>query len=117
MATTAIWDVTDRLDRVIDYAANPEKTGNPDFSSPDFQCLRKVLDYTQQDVKTEKQFYVTGINCDPATSCGQMGRTISEAGRHPGLSRLPSLRAGRGHPRNRPRHRREAGQRTLGRPL
>ncbi|GIQ66703.1 hypothetical protein PACILC2_52710 [Paenibacillus cisolokensis] len=25
MATTAIWDVTDRLKRVIDYAANPEK--------------------------------------------------------------------------------------------
>ncbi|TEB17093.1 Relaxase/Mobilization nuclease domain protein [Pelotomaculum sp. FP] len=75
MATTAIWDVTDRLDRVIDYAANPEKTENPDFNSPDFQGLRKVLDYTQQDVKTEKQFYVTGINCDPATACQQMGRT------------------------------------------
>ena len=31
MATTAIWDVTDRLERVIDYAANPEKTENHDF--------------------------------------------------------------------------------------
>ncbi|MEL7568355.1 MAG: hypothetical protein AAGU27_26250 [Dehalobacterium sp.] len=26
MATTAIWDVTDRLDRVIDYATNSQKT-------------------------------------------------------------------------------------------
>ena len=75
MATTAIWDVTDRLDRVIDYATNPQKTENLDFSSPDFQGLQNVLTYTQQDTKTEKQFYVTGINCDPDTACKQMGRT------------------------------------------
>lgn len=75
MATTAIWDVTDRLDRVIDYTTNPQKTENLDFSSSDFQGLQNVLDYTQQDAKTEKQFYVTGINCDPATACEQMSRT------------------------------------------
>ena len=75
MATTAIWDVTDRLDRVIDYATNPEKTENLDFSSPDFQGLQSVLNYTKQDTKTEKQFYVSGINCDPATACGQMRGT------------------------------------------
>jgi hypothetical protein len=85
MATTAIWDVTDRLDRVIDYAANPEKTENPDFTSPDFQGLRKVLDYTQQDVKTEKQFYVTGLNCDPATACQQMGRTKRQYQKQDGI--------------------------------
>ncbi len=75
MATTAIWDVTDRLDRVIDYATNPQKTENHDFSSPNFQGLQNVLAYTQQDAKTEKQFYVTGINCDIDTACEQMGRT------------------------------------------
>lgn len=75
MATTAIWDVTDRLDRVIDYATNPEKTENLDFSDTEFQGLRNVLEYTQEDDKTEKQFYVTGINCDPATACEQMSRT------------------------------------------
>ncbi len=85
MATTAIWDVTDRLDRVIDYAANPEKTENPDFTSPVFQGLRKVLDYTQQDVKTEKQFYVTGINCDPATACEQMVRTKRQYQKQDGI--------------------------------
>jgi len=67
--------VTDRLDRVINYAANPDKTENLDFSSPDFQGLQNVLDYTQQDTKTEKQFYVTGINCDPAAACRQMSQT------------------------------------------
>jgi hypothetical protein len=75
MATTAIWDVTDRLDRVIDYATNPEKTENLDFSDTVFQGLRNVLEYTQEDDKTEKQFYVTGINCDPDTACEQMSRT------------------------------------------
>jgi hypothetical protein len=75
MATTAIWDVTDRLDRVIDYAANPEKTGNIDFSHPDFRGLRDVLEYTQQDKKTEKQFFISGINCDTTIACKQMSQT------------------------------------------
>ena len=75
MATTAIWDVTDRLDRVIDYATNPQKIENLDFSSLGFQGLQNVLAYTQQDAKTQKQFYVTGINCDPDTACQQMNRT------------------------------------------
>lgn len=75
MATTAIWDVTDRLDRVIDYATNPDKTENNDYANQIFQGLRDVLNYTAQDSKTEKQFYVTGINCDPATACKQMSGT------------------------------------------
>jgi hypothetical protein len=75
MATTAIWDVTDRLDRVIDYATNPDKTENLNFLSPDLQGLRDVLEYTAREDKTEKQFYVTGINCDPVTACKQMSKT------------------------------------------
>lgn len=75
MATTAIWDVTDRLKRVIDYATNPEKTENLDFSTTAFQGLQNVLEYTKQNAKTEKQFYVTGINCDPSTAYEQMSRT------------------------------------------
>ncbi len=85
MATTAIWDVTDRLDRVINYATNPEKTENLDFTSSDFPGLRKVLDYTQQDVKTERQFYVTGLNCDPATAYQQMGRTKRQYQKQDGI--------------------------------
>jgi hypothetical protein len=75
MATTAIWDVKDRLDRVINYATNPTKTENLDFNSPDFQGLREVLQYTAQDDKTEKQFYVTGLNCDPVSAQKQMSQT------------------------------------------
>lgn len=75
MATTAIWDVTDRLDRVINYATNSNKTENFDYSNSDFKGLQNLLGYTVRDDKTEKQFYVTGINCDPASACKQMLQT------------------------------------------
>jgi len=75
MATTAIWDVKDRLERVINYTSNPDKTENPDFPCSGLHGLQNVLDYMQMDSKTEHQFYVTGINCDPAIACEQMRRT------------------------------------------
>ncbi|MEI6101867.1 MAG: relaxase/mobilization nuclease domain-containing protein, partial [Eubacteriales bacterium] len=40
-----------------------------------FDGLRDVLDYTQKDFKTEQQFYVTGVNCDPAIAYEQMKNT------------------------------------------
>ncbi len=75
MATTAIWDVKDRLDRVINYATNSDKTENHIYSSPDFKGLQNLLGYTARDDKTEKQFYVTGINCDPSSAYRQMSQT------------------------------------------
>ena len=93
MATTAIWDVKDRLDRVIDYATNPGKTENLDFPDAVFQGLRDVLDYTQEDLKTEKQFYVTGINCDPATAYEQMSRTKLQFQKTDGILAFHSYQA------------------------
>lgn len=72
MATTAIWDVTDRLKRVIDYAANPDKTA---VDRDEQHSLQQVLDYMQDGGKTEKRLYVSGINCDPLTAHEQMQRT------------------------------------------
>ncbi|WP_248929883.1 relaxase/mobilization nuclease domain-containing protein [Paenibacillus hamazuiensis] len=73
MATTAIWDVTDRLKRVIDYAINPDKTAQDRAEKN--EGLRQVLEYAKADVKTERQLYVSGINCDPLTAYEQMQRT------------------------------------------
>lgn len=70
VATTAIWGVTDRLKRVLDYAANPDKTAERSEGG-----LEQVLAYTQADAKTEKQLYVSGVNCDPLTAYEQMQRT------------------------------------------
>ncbi|MPY19888.1 relaxase/mobilization nuclease domain-containing protein [Paenibacillus glucanolyticus] len=72
MATTAIWDVTDRLKRVLDYTRNPDKTAQ-DRSEPD--SLQQALGYATAGEKTEKQLYVSGINCDPLTAYEQMQRT------------------------------------------
>ncbi|KAI5805252.1 Relaxase/Mobilization nuclease domain-containing protein [Pyronema omphalodes] len=72
LATTAIWDVTDRLKRVIDYVANPEKTILPQTVE---NGLQQALNYVQDGSKTERQLYVSGINCDPLTAYEQMQRT------------------------------------------
>ena len=67
MAVTAIWDVKDNLNRVIDYTSNPNKTEKIDDSTYRFNGLSQVISYTTQDLKTEKQLYVTGINCSLST--------------------------------------------------
>lgn len=75
MATTAIWDVKGWIGQVVYYVENPAKTENPDFSGADIQGLRDVMNYATQDYKTEKQFYVSGINCMPETARQQMMMT------------------------------------------
>lgn len=61
MAATKIWNIKGRIDKVLNYAANPEKTK---YSEADLQCLRDVMDYAMDDFKTEEQYYVSGINCE-----------------------------------------------------
>jgi len=72
MATTAIWDIKGRLDKVVNYAKNPDKTAASVYSQNELQGLGDVMDYTMQDHKTEQRLYVTGINCDPETARDQM---------------------------------------------
>jgi len=63
MAVTRLWEVKTRLDHVIDYATNKTKTENPNYSEEELQALSDVLAYAKDEEKTEKQFFVTGINC------------------------------------------------------
>ncbi len=72
MATTAIWDIKGRLDKVVNYAKNPDKTDASVYSQNELQGLSDVMDYTMQNHKTEQRLYVTGINCDPETARDQM---------------------------------------------
>ena len=71
MATTAIWDIKDNLKRVLEYTSNPNKT---EVQEHDYQYngLNQVISYTTQDLKTEKQLYVTGINCSYPTAFQEM---------------------------------------------
>lgn len=59
MATTSIWAVKKRLDHVIDYTTNPDKT-----SKEDYKELHNVIEYATASYKTEEQLYVTALNCN-----------------------------------------------------
>lgn len=69
MAVTKIWSIKGRIDKVISYVSNPVKT---EYTEDDLQELRDVINYAMQDYKTEKQRYVSGINCDPYMARKQM---------------------------------------------
>jgi hypothetical protein len=58
-----MWAVRSRLDHVVSYVANTDKTVNPAFGD-----LHDVLGYAGDDAKTEKKYFVSGINCDPGTA-------------------------------------------------
>ena len=52
MATTKIWAVTDRLDQVVNYIENEEKT------------IDKALNYVSRNEATENKKYVYCLNCN-----------------------------------------------------
>ena len=74
MATTKIWKVEKRLDHVVDYAKDKNKTKN-DYRENGFDKydnIRQVVMYATNADKTEKQFYTTGINCNVDEAVEQM---------------------------------------------
>lgn len=81
MATTKIWDVKNHLRRVLDYTSNPEKTESIEDSDYQFNGLAQSISYTTQDMKTEKQLYVTGINTTLSTAYEDMVLTKKTYGK------------------------------------
>lgn len=73
MATTSIWPVKNKLNDLVRYAENPEKTLCPD--------LAQVLHYAENDDKTEHRYFTTGINCMAETACEQMMNTKRRFGK------------------------------------
>ena len=72
MATTGIWKISERLDNVIKYTTDVEKTVNGAYSNNNYYNLHNVIEYAEADYKTEKQFYVSGLNCSPETALEEM---------------------------------------------
>ena len=85
MATTKIWSIKGTVGGVIEYIENPDKTKNLNYSNTDIQALRDVMDYAKNDFKTEKQYYVTGINCNPDTARKEMMLTKKRFGKPGGI--------------------------------
>ena len=72
IATTGIWKVEKRLDHIIDYTTNIEKTLNSEYGKETYYDLHNVIDYVEADFKTEKQYYVSGVNCNVETAYEEM---------------------------------------------
>ena len=69
MAVTSIWPIRGRVDKVIDYARNPEKT--TEASRKKLHEIEGVLDYAADEMKTEQCQYVTGINVSSVASAAK----------------------------------------------
>lgn len=63
MAVTKIWKIRGNLKRVIYYAENIRKTKNE---------LSDTLDYAMNKDKTEQQYFISGLNCEPEDAYMQM---------------------------------------------
>ena len=78
MATTSLWKVVKRMDHVINYAKEKNKTKNIEFKS-NYEIivddLKDVIDYAKNANKTEKEYFVTGINCEPDSAYEEMQDT------------------------------------------
>lgn len=72
MAVTSLWAVKSRMDTVLNYIENPEKTTQRpelfDDASSARQTICNVIDYASNEDKTDEMMYVTGVNCAPDTA-------------------------------------------------
>lgn len=81
MAATRIWSIKGRLDSVINYVTNPEKTDGSRYTDTELQALTDVIDYAEDGVKTHNKVYVSGINLSPDIARDQMIMTKLQFGK------------------------------------
>lgn len=62
MATTKIWDIRGRVDKLIRYVVNPEKTADLEYAAA-MHTIENVIEYDADSMKTEQHLFVTGVNC------------------------------------------------------
>ena len=76
LAVTAIWSIKSRIDSVISYVSNPEKTeAKTSAVNANLHIIDDVVEYAIDDLKTEKRVYVSGIRCDPEYAATQFQQT------------------------------------------
>ncbi len=100
MAIVFIKPIKGRLDNSLNYIVNPEKTANENFMD-ECLALEDCLNYSTDDVKTEKAFYVTGINCTPENAFEQMMKTkraFHKTDKNLGYHLIQSFNVGEGTP-------------------
>ena len=70
MAVTSIWPIKGRVDKVINYARNPEKTHDKERLS-ELHEIEGVVEYAADEMKTEKRAYVTCLNLHSEETAAQ----------------------------------------------
>jgi len=86
IATTSLWEVHQRLDQVITYTTNIEKTKEVVSNDNNvYKSLHNVIEYAKADFKTEEQVYVTGINCSEESAFKEMVITKKHFGKEKGI--------------------------------
>ncbi len=76
MAVTSIWPIKGRVDQVINYARNPEKTterGQDEQAA--LHTIDGVVEYATDAMKTERRSYVSCLNCKEADAAAQFMET------------------------------------------
>ncbi len=81
MAATRIWSIKGRLDSVINYVTNPEKTDGSRYTDTELQALTDIIDYAEDGAKTHNKVYVSGINLSPNIARDQMVMTKLQFGK------------------------------------
>ena len=80
MAVTSIWAVHRSIKDALDYAANPDKTSNPNDED-----LRRIMDYSENPYKTEQRYLISGVNCLPELAYERMMETKRRYGKYGGI--------------------------------
>ena len=76
MAVTSLWPIKGRVDRVINYARNPEKTTEASYEElASLHAVDDVVEYAADEMKTERRSYVSCLNCEEETAAHQFIET------------------------------------------
>jgi len=93
MATTAIWKVSSRLDHVLDYVMNIEKTKRENINKDVYYSLHTFKEYEDMNFITEEQSFVSGINCTPETAYEDMMLTKERFNKKDGILAFHSFQS------------------------
>ena len=85
MATTGIWKITKRLDHVIAYITNLEKTLNEEYGKEVYKDLHSLEINNDSSFTTEKPFLTSGINCSVESAYEEMLITKKHANKENGI--------------------------------
>lgn len=94
MAVTKIWPVRGKPDSPLSYVMDEMKTANPKWNREELSALTDVMHYAADEDKTEKQFFVTGINCSAQIARDQFVTVKKQFGKEGGIvciSRIPEF--------------------------